>query len=167
LWSEIQKHFIDYPAQLKVARLLFERGFQVSEDGEVVSGRIEIPHTQIAIEAEVQRRAVDSTVKTILSVPQLKRIYTNLRQICLLEEVAHELNLGAIAIIPKNARQKGLIAKVTQTISEQGLNILQAFAEHPDISPKPKLTIITEQQIPPELIIELRKLPEIESIIVY
>ena len=85
MWSQIERYFKDLPAQLKVAKLLFERGFQVREDGKVVSDGIEIPHTQIAKEVGVERRAVDSTVQTILSKPELKRIYTNLRQVCSLQ----------------------------------------------------------------------------------
>jgi predicted regulator of amino acid metabolism with ACT domain len=167
LWSQIERYFKDLPAQLKVAKLLFERGFQVREDGKVVSGGIEIPHTQIATEVSVERRAVDSTVQTILSKPELKRIYTNLRQVCSLQEVAREFNLGVIVFIPENAQQTGIIANVTRKVSEKGLSIRQALAEDPSISTQPKLTLIIEGEIPPELINEIRKLPGTRSITMY
>jgi len=167
VWSQIEKHFKDLPAQLRVARLLFERGFQVREDGKVVSGGIEIPHTQIAKEVGVERRAVDSTVQTILSKPELKRIYMNLRQVCSLQEVAREFNLGVIVFVPEDARQTGIIANVTKKVSERGLSIKQALAEDPSISAQPKLTLIIEGEIPPELISEIRKLPGTRSITVY
>ncbi|MCZ7385604.1 MAG: amino acid-binding protein, partial [Candidatus Methanoperedens sp.] len=48
MWSIIQEKFKNHPAQEKVIRMLLERGFQVNEQGRVVSGTIEIPHTQIA-----------------------------------------------------------------------------------------------------------------------
>jgi hypothetical protein len=167
LWSQIERYFKDLPAQLKVARLLFERGFQVREDGKVVSDGIEIPHTQIAKGARVERRAVDSTVQTVLSKPELKRIYTNLRQVCSLQEVAREFNLGVIVFVPEDARETGIIAKVTQKVSESGLSIRQALAEDPGISTQPKLTLIIEGEIPPELINEIRKLPGTRSVTVY
>jgi len=167
LWSQIEKYFKDLPAQLKVARLLFERGFQVREDGQVISDGIEIAHTQIAKEAGVERRAVDSTVQTILSKHELKRIYKNLRQVCSLQEVARELNLGVIILVPENARQTGIIANVTRKVSEKGLSIRQALAEDPGISAQPKLTLIIEGEIPPELINELRSLPGTRSVTVY
>jgi predicted regulator of amino acid metabolism with ACT domain len=167
LWSQIERYFEDLPAQLKVAKLLFERGFQVREDGKVVSGGIEIPHTQIAKEVAVERRAVDSTVQTILSKPELKRIYTNLRQVCSLQEVAREFNLGVIVFVPEDASQKGIIANVTRKVSERGLGIRQALAEDPSISAQPRLTLIIEGDIPPELISEIRKLPGTRSITVY
>jgi predicted regulator of amino acid metabolism with ACT domain len=167
MWSQIERYFKDLPAQLKVAKLLFERGFQVREDGKVVSGGIEIPHTQIAKEIGVERRAVDSTVQTILSKPELKRIYTNLRQVCSLQEVAREFNLGVIVFVPEDASQTGIIANVTKKVSEKGLSIRQAQAEDPGISAQPKLTLIIEGEIPPELISEIRKLPGTRSITVY
>ena len=167
MWSQIERYFKDLPAQLKVARLLFERGFQVREDGKVVSGGIEIPHTQIAKEVGVERRAVDSTVQTILSKPELKRIYMNLRQVCSLQEVAREFNLGVIVFVPEDARQTGIIANVTKIVSEKGLSIRQALAEDPSISAQPKLTLIIEGEILPELIGEIRKLPGTRSITVY
>ncbi|NIA03200.1 MAG: amino acid-binding protein, partial [Nitrospirae bacterium] len=48
MWSKILESFNKHPAQEKVIRLLLERGFQVNQDGRVVSGNIEIPHAQIA-----------------------------------------------------------------------------------------------------------------------
>ncbi|UCD27007.1 MAG: amino acid-binding protein [Candidatus Bathyarchaeota archaeon] len=167
MWGQIERHFKDLPAQRRVAKLLFERGFQIREDGKVVSGGIEIPHTQIAKEVSVERRAVDSTVQTILSKPELTRIYMNLRQVCSLQEVAREFNLGVIVFVPEDACQTGIIANVTQKILEMGLSIRQALAEDPTVSARPKLTLIIEGEIPPELISEIRKLPGTRSITVY
>ena len=167
MWRQIEGYFEDLPAQLKVSRLLFERGFQVREDGKVVSDGIEIAHTQIAKEAGVERRAVDSTVRTILSKPELKRIYMNLRQVCSLQEVAREFDLSVIVFVPQDARQTGIIANVTRKVSERGLSIRQALAEDPGLSAQPKLTLIIEGEIPPELISEIRKLPGARSVTVY
>ena len=167
MWSQIKGFFKDFPAQQRVAQLLFERGFQVREDGKVVSGGIEIPHTQIAKEVDVERRAVDSTVQTILSKDELKRIYMNLRQVCSLQEVAREFNLSVIVFIPENARQTGIIADVTKIVSESGLGIRQALAEDPSLSTHPKLTLVLEGDIPSELIGEIRRLPGTRSITIY
>ena len=167
MWSQIKDFFKDFPAQQRVARILFERGFQIREDGKVVSGKIEIPHTQIAKESGVERRAVDSTVQTILSIEDLKRIYMNLKQVCSLEEVAREFNLSVIVFVPKNASERGIIANVTKIISENGLNIRQALAEDPSISIQPKLTLILEGNISSQLIDEVRRLPGTRSITVY
>jgi predicted regulator of amino acid metabolism with ACT domain len=167
MWSQIKGFFKDFPAQQRIAQLLFERGFQVREDGKVVSGTIEIPHTQIAQEVGAERRAVDSTVQTILSKDELKRIYMNLTQVCSLQEVAREFNLSVIVFVPQNAAQTGIIADVTKIVSENGLSIRQALAEDPSISLHPKLTLILEGDIPSELISEIRRLPGTRSITVY
>ena len=167
MWSQIKQYFKDLPAQQRVAQLLFERGFQVNKEGKVVSGDIEIPHTQIGKEVGVERRAVDSTVQTILSRPELKNIYKNLRQVCSLQEVAREFNLSVIVFVPENAHQKGIIAEVTKKVSEYGLSIRQALAEDPSTSMHPHLTLILEGDIPSELIGEIRKLPGTRSITVY
>ncbi len=167
MWSQIEKHFKDLPAQLRVAKLLFQKGFQVRKDGRVVSDGIEIAHSQIAKAVGVERRAVDNTVKTILSIPKLKNIFINLKQVCSLQEVAREFNLGVIIFVPNNARQRGIIANVARKVSEEDLSIRQALAEDPDISAHPKLTLIIDGEIPSELINEIRKLPGTRSVTVY
>ena len=167
MWSQIENYFKDFPAQMKVAKLLFDRGFQVNEDGKVVSGRIEIAHTQIGKEVDVDRRVVDSTVQTVLQTPQLKSIYKNLRQVCSLQDVAREFNLGVIEFVPNDAHQVGIIADVTKKVTERGLSIRQALAEDPNKTEPPKLILVLEGEIPSELISEIRKLPGTKSITVY
>ncbi|MEJ2271140.1 MAG: amino acid-binding protein [Candidatus Bathyarchaeota archaeon] len=167
MWGQIKQFFKDLPAQERVAQLLFERGFQINNERKVVSGKIEIPHTQIGKEVGVERRAVDSTVQTILSNPELKNIYMNLRQVCSLQEVAREFNLSVIIFVPENAHQKGIIADVTKKVSEYGLSIRQALAEDPSTSNHPQLTLILEGEIPSELINEIRRLPGTRSITMY
>jgi len=163
--ENIETYFDEFPARWKVAKLLFQRGFQVRDDGKIVSGNIEIPHSQIAKEVDVGRRAVDETAETILSVPQLKRIYANLRQTYSLEEIARQENLGVIVIVPEDPHEKGILFRVAKEVYEHNLEILQVFAEHPSMSTEPKLTIILEKKCPPTLIERLQKLEGIRHII--
>jgi len=167
MWSQIREKFGGLPAQLKVAQLLYRKGFQVRENGKVVTGGIKIAHSEIALEADVERRAVDSTIRTILKDPWLRKIYRNLEQVCSLRDVAREFGLSVIVFTPKNARQPGILAEVTSAVAEQGLSIMQVFADDPDIEEKPKITLIVEGEIPLELISELRGLPGTYSITVY
>jgi len=60
MWSQIKEYFKDLPAQQRVAQLLFERGFQINKEGKVVSGNIEIPHTQIGKEVGVSMTVIDA-----------------------------------------------------------------------------------------------------------
>jgi len=167
MWSKIKIFFKELPAQQRVAQLLFERGFQVNKEGKVVSGGIEIPHTQIAKEVGVERRAVDSTVQTILSTAELKRIYMNLRQVCSLQEVAREFNFSVIVFVPQDATQTGIISNVTRIVSEKGLGIRQVLAEDPSTSSRPKLTLILEGDIPSEMFGEIKRLPGTRSVTLY
>ena len=167
MWSKIESFFKELPAQERVAELLFERGFQVNEQYKVVSGGIEIPHTQIAKEVGVERRAVDSTVQTILSTPELKRIYMNQRQVCSLQEVAREFDYSVIVFVPQDANQTGIISNVTRIVSEKGLGIRQVLAEDPSTSTHPKLTLILEGEIPSELFGEIKKLPGTRSVTIF
>ena len=114
MWSEIIGKFKGMPSQEKVIRLLLERGFQVSPDGHVVSGKIIIPHTQIAREAGVDRRVVDATTEMILRDDVLKRVFQNIRSIASLRDVAPLLGLGVIIITPDNAQNVGIIHDVSR-----------------------------------------------------
>lgn len=167
MWAEIELYFKGFPAQQKVARLLFERGYQVSDDGKIVSGKIEITRTQVGKEVGAGRRAVDNTVDLILSNQKLKKVFSKLRQVCLLHEAAGELGMSAIGIIPENPFEKGILLSVIQQLCKEELNILQIFAEHPDMSSEPKIIMVIEGEIPARLIGELRNQPKIRRIIIY
>ena len=69
----------EFPARLKVIRLMIEYGIGVTEDGKVAIGPIEIPDTSIAKAAGVDRRVVRKTVEQILSDENLKRIFTGIK----------------------------------------------------------------------------------------
>lgn len=165
MWSRISKYFTNYPARAKVAKLLFERGFQVKPPYRVVSGDIEIPHTQIAKEVGVDRRVVKETVEMILGIPELKSIFENLKQACLLVDAARYLGMDTLIIVPEDAKKPGIVAEVTKMIADRGLSIRQLFTEDPEMSEEPKLIIVIDGKVPPDLIDELRKLPGIKRVI--
>lgn len=164
MWSEIIGKFKGMPSQEKVIRLLLERGFQVDTEGHVVSGRIEIPHTQIAREAGVDRRVVDATTQMILNDEVLKRVFMNIRSIASLRDVAPLLGLGVIVIDPDNAQNIGIISEVTGVIARYNLSIRQAVTDDPYFTDDPKMTIITNDVIPGELVNNLRKLKNVKSV---
>jgi len=112
MWNKLVEKFEKYPAQAKVLKLLFERGFQVNEEGKVTSGNIEIAHTQLAREAGVDRRVVDATTKTIISDEFFSAIFKNVHSIPFLRDVAPSLGLGVIIIIPEDAANMGILAEV-------------------------------------------------------
>ena len=111
MWSEIIGKFKGMPSQEKVVRLLLERGFQVNEKGHVVSGKIEIPHTQVAKEVGVDRRVVDATTEMILKDDILNRVFLNIHSIASLRDVAPLLGMGVIIIAVDNAQNVGSSAR--------------------------------------------------------
>lgn len=156
--------FEKHPAQQKVIKLLFERGFQVNEEGKVTSGKIEIPHTQLAREAGVDRRVVDSTTEAILNDPLLKNIFQKVHSIPFLRDVASSLGLGVIIIIPDDAAHTGIISDVTGVISRHGVSIRQAVSDDPYLTNEPRLTIITDSNVSGEVVEELLKLKSVKGV---
>lgn len=167
MWAVIEEKFKNHPAQEKVIRLLLERGFQVNEQGRVVSGNIEIAHTQIAQEIGVDRRVVDATCETLLEDTILKQIFRNVRTIPFLKNVAPYLDLGVIIITPDDAIRKGLLGNVATAVSEHGVIIRQAVSDDPYIAEKPVLTIITEGKVDGDLVNTLTKIKGVNSVTVF
>ena len=166
MWTIIQEKFKNHPAQEKVIRLLLERGFQIKPPGRVVSGGIEIPHTQIANEIEVDRRVVDATCETISKNEKLMQIFQNVRTIPFLRDVAPILGLGVIVISPDNAARKGLLGAVATAVSEHGMTIRQAVSDDPYLTENPQLTIITEGKASGDLLTSLTKIKGVKSVTV-
>ena len=164
MWREVVEKFEKYPSQKRVVELLLERGFQVSSEGKVASGGIEIPHTQIANEIGVDRRVVDMTVRRILKEPELKKIFENIRSIAFLSDAAPLLGLTVIIIHPTDAKKRGILGEVATVIAKRGFGIRQAVSDDPYLVDNPKLTIITDKNIPGELIEEIGRIKNVKGV---
>ncbi|MFB6095412.1 MAG: amino acid-binding protein [Halodesulfurarchaeum sp.] len=164
MFDEIMQKFEGSPGQQAVIRLLLERGFSVNEEGRVVSGSIEIPNTQVAKEADVDRRVVDSTTEAILADEELKRIFTNISQIPSLMDLAPVLDLTVITIAVNDADEPGIVAAVSNLLAERDISIRQTISEDPEFTDEPRLYVVTDQEIPGDLITELSELRFVRSI---
>ncbi len=167
MWSVIKEKFKNHPAQEKVIRLLLERGFQINAEGRVVSGNIEIAHTQIASEISVDRRVVDATCEAILKDTTLRHIFNNVRTIPFLRDVAQYLGLGVVIITPDDAARKGLLGAVATEVAEHGNIIRQAVSDDPYLTENPRLTIIIEGRVSGELVKALTSIKGVQSVTVY
>ncbi len=167
MWQEILAKFKRYPAQEKVIRLILQRGFQINENGRVVSGDIEIPHAQIAKELDVDRRVVDTTAEAIRKDEQLWKIFMNVRSMTFLGEVAPVLGLGVIEITPINATKTGLLGDVASAVAKHDLSIRQAVSDDPYFVENPKLIIITEGKVPGDLVSRLMELDGVKRVTIY
>ena len=162
--EEILRTFEDSPSQQAVVRLLRERGFSVNEDGRVVSGGIEIPNTGIAREIGVDRRVVDATTDAILEDEELERIFRNISQIPSLMDLAPVLDLTVLTVDVYDTEQPGIVAAVTSLIAEHDISMRQTVSEDPEFAADPKLYIVIEEDLPGDLINEIRALPFVRSI---
>jgi predicted regulator of amino acid metabolism with ACT domain len=164
MFDEIMGKFEGSPSQQAVIRLLLERGFSVNDEGRVVSGSIEIPNTQIAREIDVDRRVVDSTTDAILADEQLRRIFQNISSIPSLMDLAPVLGLTVLTVEVYDADEPGIVAAVTSTLADHGISIRQTVSEDPEFTDEPKLHVVTDQELPGDLLVELRELPFVRRI---
>ncbi|QFU82365.1 amino acid-binding protein [Natronorubrum aibiense] len=164
MFDEIMEKFEGSPSQQAVIRLLLERGFSVNDDGRVVSGGIEIPNTGIAREIGVDRRVVDSTTDVILEDPELRRIFQNISQVPSLMDLAPVLDLTVLTITPADAEQKGIVAGITGTLADHDISIRQTISEDPEFTDEPRLYLITDQELPGDVITAIRDLEFVRKI---
>jgi predicted regulator of amino acid metabolism with ACT domain len=106
-------------------------------------------------------------VHTIETSPDLLRVFSKLRPICFLKDVAPEMGWSAIEIIPSNAGAPGIIADVTGVIASAGISIRQTLVTDPDLSTEPRLYVITESAVPADLIPRLKTCRGVKSIVIY
>lgn len=166
MWKQISNYFGRYPSQARVAKLLLEQGLSV-RDGRIFSGDVEVGDVAVGKAAGVDRRIVRATVHTIETSPDLLRVFSKLRPICFLKEVAPEMGWSAIEIIPSNAGAPGIIADVTGVIASAGISIRQTLVTDPDLSTEPRLYVITESAVPADLIPRLKTCRGVKSIVIY
>ncbi len=164
MFDEIMEKFEGSPSQQAVIRLLLERGFSVNDDGRVVSGGIEIPNTGIAREIDVDRRVVDSTTDVILEDPELRRIFQNISQVPSLMDLAPVLDLTVLSVEVADAEAEGIVAAVTGALADHGISIRQTISEDPEFTDDPRLHLVTDEDLPGEVITDIRDLPFIRAI---
>lgn len=158
MFDEIMAKFAGSPGQQAVVRLLLERGFSVSSEGRVVSGGIEIPNTQVATEVGVDRRVVDSTTDALLDDDELRPIFRNISAVPSLKDLAPVLDLSVLTVAVGDAEGVGIVARVTTVIADHDVSIRQTISEDPEFTDEPRLSIITDEPLPGEVLTEIREL---------
>jgi len=167
MWSNIKKHFDEYPERLKVARVIVENGLSIKND-KICLNQIEIPPVRVARVASVDRRTVNETVCAIEANRELRQIFGDILPAGhSLKEIAKHLDLGVVEITPVDAKAHGILANSSMVLYKGGLSIRQAIVDDPELSPEPKLTLIVEKKIPGELIAQLLKINGVAKVSVY
>ncbi|SIR55950.1 hypothetical protein SAMN05421858_2814 [Haladaptatus litoreus] len=164
MFDRIMQKFEGSPSQQQVIRLLLERGFSVSDEGRVVSGGIEIPNTQIAREIGVDRRVVDSTTDAILADEELRRIFQNISSIPSLMDLAPVLDLSVLTIEVMDADEPGIVATVTSLLADNDISIRQTISEDPEFTDDPRLYLVTDEDLPGDVLNDLKNLDFVRQI---
>ena len=155
MFEEIMEKFSDSPSQQRVIRLLLERGFSVNDEGRVVSGGIEIPNTGLARELDVDRRVVDATTDAILADEELRPIFQNISAVPSLMDLAPVLDLTVCTVAVRDASESGIVATVTGLVAEYDISLRQVLSEDPEFTDEPVLYLITDEQLPGDLVPDL------------
>jgi len=166
MWRSLAKYFGRYPSQAKVAKLLLQYGLRVS-DRTIFCGDVEVADIAVARAAGVDRRIVRAAVETIMSHDELLNVYSQLRPTALLKDVAPVMGWSAIEIIPVDAQMPGILADVAGVIAGAGISIRQAIVDDPELSEEPRLYVITESPVPPELIPAIKACRGVRSILIH
>ena len=163
-FDRIMEQFEGSPGQQSVVRLLLERGFSVNDDGSVVSGGIEIPDTRVAREVDVDRRVVDATTEAILADDELRRIFSNVTSIPSLMDLAPVLGFTVLTVEPSDPTRSGIVAEITGMFAEAGVPLRQVLSDDPEFADESKLYLITDEDVPPELLVAIRELPFVHGV---
>lgn len=167
MWRKISEKLREFPARLKVVRLMIEYGIGLREDGKIVVGPVEIPDVSLARAAGVDRRVVKRTVEQLLTDPGLKRIFTGLRPAgAFLAPIAKELGYYVVEIRAE-PWAPGILAGAAQVAAEEGISVRQAVAEDPELFPEPKLTLVLERPLSGEGLNKILKIPHVKSVTAY
>ncbi len=167
MWEIIEEKFKKYPARIRVAEKMIELGLSVQKDGKVYCGDLKISDKALATAANVDRRAIKSTIDVIKEDQQLFDLFNNIIPAgTLLKNIAKIVNLGAIEI-EVGSNNEGVLAATTELISKNGMNIRQAYAEDSEMQNSPILTIITESPIDGDLLSEFLKIKGVNRVSIY
>ncbi len=166
LLNDLNIRFEEYPAQRKILKLILESGISV-RDQKFYCNDIEIPYSSIAKVSGTDQRVVKKLAENIENDKSLSNIFKKLRSTVNLKEVAPELGFGTLVIVPFNAREPGILASVSNIISDYKISIRQAIVDDTELFEEPMLYIITESPIPSKMIPELKKIKSIKSITIF
>ena len=167
MWEQINEKFKKYPARLRVIEKMIELGLSLNDDGKIYCGNLKINDKALATAADVDRRAIKSTIEVIQNDEELYKIFTNVLPAgTLLKNIAKSLNLGVVEI-KVGSENEGILSATTKVITKQGINIRQAYAEDNALEENPILTIITDEPINSEIINEFLKIKGVNRVSVY
>ena len=166
MWRQFAKFFNKYPKRKKLAQKLLEYGLKV-KDNKIYCNEIELSDSKIARAFNIDRRIITNTIESINSNEDMKQVFSNLRPTCHLKDVASEMNLGVIEIIPLDPSMPGILADVAKVVADAKISIRQAIVDDFELSEEPRLFIITEKKTPGILIPKIREINGVKAVVIH
>jgi len=166
MWKDIERYFKSSPKRREVASLFLMLGLSVRGDGKVYCLDIEVPHTKIADTLGIDRRVIRETITDILEDNHLRGVFSALQPRAFMRDAAGALGWGVIEV-EASSESVGIVANVATIIAAENISIRQVVADDPLLYPAPKLTIVTEQKIPPHLLEDILRVPGVRKVSIY
>ncbi len=69
-----------------------------------------------------------------------------------------------MTVTVRAADESGIVSTVTSAIADHGISIRQVLSEDPEFTDDPKLYVITDEDLPGDLINEIRRLAFVRTI---
>ncbi|MCL2148810.1 MAG: regulator of amino acid metabolism, contains ACT domain protein [Methanomassiliicoccaceae archaeon] len=162
--DRVKQEFSKSPSQEKVAMMLLRHGIRV-EKGVAYCGGIEQSDAALARAAGVDRRVVRSTLDRISEDPELDRLFSKLRSMLLLADVAPEIGCTTLEIVPTDATMPGIVAAVTDVVFRGGLSVRQAVVDDPGIRADSHLIVVVDGELPARLLPAIKGCRGVSSVI--
>ena len=164
MWKKIRDKFERYPSQIAVAKEFLRLGLSV-KNGKAYCGEIELVPTKIAEAIGVDRKVVVMAIQNIESDDDLRKVFSSLRPVANIADVARLLGFGVLEVYAESTRV-GIVAGITSILAREGISIRYILAEDPELSVESKLTVVTEEKIPGKLVDEFLKVDGVEKIVI-
>ena len=170
-WELTNNLFKNNPKKIEVIQLMLELGFSLKNDLKIYCGKVEIPFRNMAEALGIDRRSAIGVVKKIYpddndkkelmkkDLIKIQNILANIRP----AGIFLQGKKNNIIEITAKSKESGIIADVTKLIAEENISIRQIFATDPDLDPKPKLIIITNREIPGDIISKILDVRGVQS----
>jgi predicted regulator of amino acid metabolism with ACT domain len=162
MWDIISHEFSHAPSQASVAKFFLETGIRVNKD-QIFMSKVRLTHSQVAKALDKDKRIVTATVRTINANPRLYGIFSKLRPICNLIEVAPSRGWGTLEITLSDPALPGILGSFARTIGDSGISIRQVIGQDPTHSDA-SFYIITDKPLPGKLLEKLRRITGVEKI---
>ncbi len=153
-YEQVLDAFERTPSRLKVASTLLDYGFRVAKDGKIYAGEIEMTNTKIARAIGVDRKVVDMCCEVILNNKELLDVFSRLKPVADISEVARKTGRKKLGVIEVRAKSSeiGIAALATKIIAEAGICIRYMLCKDPQFSVESTMTIVTNKPLSGDIV---------------